>query len=114
MADFGSPVATSVNVNPNQNIQTLSGLLSLKQQKQALQTGAFEQQATAAKASQATQENQELQALSQFTRTAVQDPTFRNSDGSLNMEKFQKGAAAVAPVYGQAYIGQATSNANAM
>ena len=114
MADFGSPVATSVNVNPNQGIQTLSGLLSLKQQQQALQTGAFEQQATAAKASQAQQENQELQALSQFTRTAVQDPTFRNADGSLNMEKFQKGAAAVAPVYGQAYIGQATSNANAM
>lgn len=114
MADFGAPVATSVNVNPNQAVQTLSGLLSIKQQQQALQTGAYEQQATAAKASQAQQENQELQALSQFTRTAVQDPTFRKEDGSLDMEKFQKGAATVAPVYGQAYIGQATSNANAM
>lgn len=114
MADFGAPVATSVNVNPTQAVQTLSGLLSLKQQQQALQTGAFEQQAVAARASQATQQNQELQALSQFTRQAVIDPTYRKEDGSLDLEKFQKGAAAAAPVYGQAYIGQATSNANAM
>lgn len=114
MADFGSPVATSVNVNPNQGIQTLSGLLSLKQQQQSLQTGAFQQQAVAAQASQEQQQNQELQALSQFTRKAATDPTFRKEDGSLDVEKFQQGAAAAAPVYGQAYIGQATSNANAM
>lgn len=111
MADFGSPVAQNVNVNP---VQTLSGLLSIKQQQQNLQTGAYEQQATAAKSQQATQENQELQALSQFTRSAVTDPSFRKEDGSLDVEKFQRGAAAAAPVYGQAYIGQATSNANAM
>src|SRR5579872_299427 len=36
MADFGSPVAQNVNVTPNQGIQTLSGLLGLKQQQQAL------------------------------------------------------------------------------
>jgi hypothetical protein len=114
MPDFGSPVATGVNVNPNQAIQTLSGLLSLKQQRQALDTGALQQQGVAAQAAQSQQQNQELQALSQFTRNAVTDPTFRKEDGSLDMEKFQKGAAAVAPVYGHAYIGQATSNANAM
>lgn len=113
MADFGTPVATSINP-VGQGVQTLSGLLSIKQQQQALQTGAYQQQETAARASQATQQNQELQALSQFTRSAIQDPSFRNPDGSLNVEKFQKGAAAAAPVYGQAYIGQATSNANAM
>lgn len=37
MADFGAPVAAGVNVNPNQAVQTLSGLLSLKSQKLGLQ-----------------------------------------------------------------------------
>ncbi len=38
MPDFGSPVAQNVNVNPNQGIQTLSGLLSLQQQQLGIQT----------------------------------------------------------------------------
>lgn len=44
MADFGSPVAAGVNVNPNQSIQTLSGLLQLKSQKLGLQGQAAEVQ----------------------------------------------------------------------
>jgi hypothetical protein len=39
MPDFGTPVAQNVNINPQQGIQTLSGLLGLKQQQLALQTG---------------------------------------------------------------------------
>ncbi len=39
MADFGSPVAQGVNVNPAQGIQTISGILGLKQQAQTLETG---------------------------------------------------------------------------
>lgn len=112
--DFGAPVATSVNVNPQQGLQTLSGILGIQQQKQALQTGAYQQQGIQAEVQQKQQQNQELQALSAFTRKATQDPTYHNSDGSLNVQKFQTDAQAVAPVYGQAYIGQATSNANAM
>ena len=113
MADFGSPVAQ--NVNPvGQGMQTLSDVMNIKRQQQGLQIGQQTLAADTAKAQQAQQENQELQSLSSFTKSAVQDPGFRNSDGSLNVEKFQKGAAAAAPVYGQAYIGQATSNANAM
>ena len=50
MADFGSPVAVNVNVNPNQGIQTLSGLLGLKQQQQALQTGQALQESAKAEA----------------------------------------------------------------
>lgn len=114
MPDFGSPVAQNINVNPNQAIQTLSGLVGLKQQQQALQTGALQQQGVAADVQQKQQQNQEMQALAQFTRSAATDPSFHRKDGSLDVEKFQRGAAAVAPVYGQAYIGQATSNANAM
>src|SRR5689334_7758319 len=113
MADFGSPVAQ--NVNPvGQGLTTLNDLMNYRRQQQALQIGQQTLRTDTAKAQQATQENQELQSLSQFTRTAVQDPSFRKEDGSLDVEKFQRGAAAVAPVYGQAYIGQATSNANAM
>lgn len=39
MAEFGVPVAQEVNVNPNQGLTTLSNLLSIKQQKLALETG---------------------------------------------------------------------------
>ncbi len=114
MADFGSPVASGVNVNPNQAVQTLSGLVGLKQQQQNLQTGALQQQGVAADVQQKQQMNQELQALAQFTRSAAQDPKYHNPDGSLNVQKYQTDAMAAAPTYGQAYIGQMTSNANAM
>lgn len=109
--DFGSPVAAGINVNPNQAIQTLSGLVGLKQQQQNLQTGALQQQGVAADVQQKQQMSQELQALAAFTQRATKDPTYHNPDGSLNVEKFQTDASAVAPTYGQAYIGQATSNA---
>ncbi len=46
MPDFGSPVAQNVNVNPTQGIATISGMLGLKQQRLALETGQF-QKATA-------------------------------------------------------------------
>src|SRR6185312_2770245 len=111
MADFGSPVAQNVDVNP---MTSLSNLLSIKQKQQALQIGAQTLSADTAKAQQATQQNQELQALAAFTKKAATDPAYRNDDGSLNVQKFQNDAQAAAPVYGQAYIGQATSNANAM
>src|SRR6185503_10743062 len=113
MADFGSPVAQGVNVNPNQSVQTLSGLVGLKQQQQALQTGAIQQQGISADVQQKQQMNQELQALAQFTQRAAKDPAYHNADGSLNATKFQTDAQAVAPTYGQAYIGQATQNATA-
>lgn len=52
MPDFGAPVASSVNVNPQQGIQTLSGLMSLKQKQQALQMGAAQVQEEQQTASQ--------------------------------------------------------------
>ena len=36
MADFGAPVAQNIDISPNRGIQTLSGLLGLQQQRQAL------------------------------------------------------------------------------
>lgn len=113
MADFGSPIAQ--NVNPvGQGLTTLSDLMNVKRQQQALQTGVYQQQTAQAGAQQAQQQNQELQALAQFTKTAASDPAYHNPDGSLNVQKYQTDAMKAAPTYGQAYIGQMTSNANAM
>ncbi len=107
------PVANTVTPpNPQQSLGNLSSILGIRQQQQALQTGQYLQQSAQASAQQDQQKNRELQALSQFTINASKDPTYQNPDGSLNVQKFQQGANAVAPTYGQAYIGQATSNAS--
>lgn len=114
MTDFGGPpVGTSVNP-VGQGLNTLMDVTNYQRGQQALQTGQFTQQAAQATAQQDQQRNQELQALSAFTRNAAQDPAYHNPDGSLNVQKYQTDAMAAAPVYGQAYIGQMTSNANAM
>lgn len=112
MAGFGSPVASP---NPvGQGMQTLSDVMNVKRQQQGLQIGAQQLQSQTAEAQQAQQKNQELQSLAQFTKSAAQDPKYHNPDGSLNVQKYQTDAMAAAPTYGQAYIGQMTSNANAM
>lgn len=113
MPDFGSaPIGTTVNP-VGQGVSVLNDVLGLKQRQQALQTGQYQQQSTQADAQQAQQKNQELQALAQFTQSASKDPAYHNPDGSLNVQKYQADAMKAAPTYGQAYIGQATSNANA-
>jgi hypothetical protein len=114
MPDFGgTPVGTSVNP-VGQGLTTLSDLMNVKRQQQALQTGVYQQQTAQANAQQDQQKNQELQSLAQFTKSAARDPAYHNPDGSLNVQKYQTDAMAAAPTYGQAYIGQMTSNANAM
>lgn len=114
MPDFGSPpVGTSVNP-VGQGMQTLSDIMNVKRQQQGLQIGAQQLQSQTAEAQQAQQKNQELQSLAQFTRKAASDPAYHNPDGSLNVQKYQTDAMGAAPTYGQAYIGQMTSNANAM
>lgn len=112
MAGFGSPVASPDPIG--QGVSTLNGVLGLKQRQQALQIGQQQLQSQTAEAQQAQQKNQELQQLAQFTKSAAQDPKYHNPDGSLNVQKYQTDAMAAAPTYGQAYIGQMTSNANAM
>jgi len=119
MADLATtPVATGVNPPApfgqtlNNTLAPLSSILGIRQQQQNLQTGAYQQQTVQAGAGMAQQQQQELQALATFTKNAAQDPSYLNPDGSPNVSKFQLGAMAVAPTYGQAYIGQMTSNFN--
>ena len=69
MADFGSPVAQEVNPT-GQGLQTLSGLLNIKQQQQTLATGQALQATARAKATVETQNAKENQALAQL----LQDP----------------------------------------
>ena len=103
---------TIIPPDPMRGVNTLSGIIGIQQQKQQLQTGAYQQQAVQAGAEQSQQENREKQALAQFTSNAVQDPSFLDSNGQPDVQKFQAGAMHVAPVYGQQYIGQMTSNFN--
>jgi hypothetical protein len=112
MVDLATtPVATGINPPPSP-LGNLSGILGIQQQAQNLQTGQYKQQEAQAGASQAQQQNSELQALAAFTKNAASDPSYQNPDGSANVAKFQRGAMAVAPTYGQAYIGQMTQNFN--
>ena len=114
MADFGGP-PVGTTVNPvGAGMQTLSDVMNIKRQQQALRTGVYQQQSAQAAAQQDQQKNQELQSLAQFTKSAARDPKYHNPDGSLNVQKYQTDAMAAAPTYGQAYIGQMTSNANSM
>lgn len=91
-----TPVATQIQ--PPNTINAFANVVNL--------------QRNIAETQQAQQQNQELTALHQFTTQAMNDPQYHNDDGSLNIQKFQNDAMKVAPVYGQAYIGQATQNAN--
>jgi len=98
--------------DPMKGINTLSGIIGIQQQRQALQTGQYQQQTAQAGAQQAQQENREKQGLATFAQKAAEDPAYWNPDGSANVQKFQQGAMKIAPVYGQQYIGQMTSNFN--
>ena len=113
MADFGSPVAQNVDINPQKSLQTLADVVNIKRNQQALQTGQYTQQSAQANSQQDQQKNTELQNLAAYTKSAVDDPSMKMPDGAtLNVNKFQQGAMKVAPVYGLAAIGQATTNAN--
>jgi hypothetical protein len=106
-----TPVADHIiPPNPMATINSLSGILNLRQQQQALQTGQYQQQSAQATAQQDQQKNSELQALARFSASAMKDPKYQLPDGSLDVQKFQNDAMAVAPTYGQPIIGQTTSN----
>lgn len=107
-----TPVATQIQpVDASKGINTLSGIIGLKQQQQALQTGQYQQATAQAESQQAQQKNNELQKVSALIR-GVHDGSYRNSDGSLNRQKFADDVSMVAPVYGQDIATSAISQAN--
>jgi hypothetical protein len=87
MPDFGSPVADQITPpNPNQSIQSLSGLLGISQQQQALQQGQQQLQVGAGQAQQAQQQMSERQLLQQ-TMASGKDPDgnpIKGPDGEVS------------------------------
>jgi hypothetical protein len=80
MPDFGgAPVGLGSNVDPNKGIQTLSGLLSLQQQRQQLQLQSQELQRSQ------VQTQQQLGANQFFS--AVPPEAFHGDDGTIDIDK---------------------------
>lgn len=98
MPDFGAPVALGSNIDPSQPLKTLSGLLSLKQQQQQLQTGQYEQQIAQAGAQTNTRVAAEQQRLA-----SVPWDAFQNDDGSMDLDKATKAALKVGGSSGPAF-----------
>lgn len=74
MPDFGAPVAAGITPpNSQQSVQTLSGLMGIAQQQQALQQGQQQLQVGAGQVQQAQQQQQERQLL-QTTMATGKDP----------------------------------------
>ncbi|WP_167313409.1 hypothetical protein [Ralstonia insidiosa] len=74
MADFGAPVAANLKIpDPNQPIQTLSGLMGIQRQKQALQLGQQVLDVGEGEVQQAQQQMKERQILQQTMLTG-KDP----------------------------------------
>jgi hypothetical protein len=109
MADFGNPVQMP-DVNPSRGIQTLSGLLSLKQQQQGLQQG---QQALDTGAAQLQQEQQKAAELQQARAVLQRIPTgdYRDKNGDLDAQRLSTDLAAIGPFAGAA-AGQVISIGN--
>jgi hypothetical protein len=104
MPDFGNPVAGGITApNPNQGIQTLSGLLGVAQQNQALQQGQQQLQVGAGAAQSAQQQLDERQ-LYQSALATGKDPdgnSVKNPDGTLNYPAVAKMANKYMPITGQ-------------
>lgn len=107
MPDFGAPVANGVTPpNPNQSIQTLSEMVGLAQQNQALQQGQQQLQVGQATAQQAQQQMNERQLLQQ-TMASGKDPdgnALKNPDGSFNTTALTAFANKNLPLTGQDFV----------
>lgn len=104
MADFGAPVASGITVpNPNQTMQTLSGLMNLRTQQQNLQLGQQQLQVGEGQAQQAQQAMAERQ-LYQNALSSGKDPdgnSLKNPDGTLNYPAVSTFANKYLPLSGQ-------------
>jgi hypothetical protein len=102
---------TIIPPNPNQGINTLSGILGIRQQQQNLQTGAYQQQTAQAESQQAQQKNQELAKVGALTQGAYTSGKYSKPDGTFDNAKFANDVSIVAPTYGQQIANDATLRA---
>jgi hypothetical protein len=108
-----TPVANQINPpDPQKGINTFSGILGIQQQRQALQTGQYQQQTAAATASQAGQRDKELKAAQAISLNGAKSGAYTNPDGTLNRQKMADDITGVAPTYGGEVSTQLLSQAN--
>jgi hypothetical protein len=113
MPDGIPAVGAQIKVpDPNQGINTMSGILGLKQQQQALQTGAYTQQSAQANAQQDQQKNAELQKAQTLALQGAKSGQYTKPDGTFDRQKMADDISQVAPTYGQGVAGQLLSQAN--
>lgn len=112
MADFGTPVASIVNVDPNKGLTTLSNLMSLDQQKQAIRSkeiGIQQQQATLggtqADTQAKTQAMEERGRVTQMLATGKDDKgnDIRDANGEPDISKILPAIGRIAPFTGQEF-----------
>jgi hypothetical protein len=107
------PVANqTIPPNTQGSLQSLSGILGLQQQQQALQTGQYTQASALANSQQDQQKNQELQAAQTLALQGAKSGKYTNPDGTLNRQKMSDDISTVAPTYGQPIATQLLSQAN--
>lgn len=108
-----TPVATQIQpVDASKGINTLSGIIGIKQQQQALQTGQYQQQAVQAESEQAQQRNMELQKAQAIAINGAKSGAYDDGEGGLDRQKMANDILKVAPIYGQAQISSLLSQAN--
>jgi hypothetical protein len=113
MADFPAPVANTIQPpDQSKGIATLSGMLGLQQQRQALQTGQYQQATAQAESEQAQQKNAEMQKAQAIAIHGAQSGKYTLPDGSLDRQKMADDINLVAPTYGQGIQTSLLSNAN--
>lgn len=108
--DLPAPVASQPAPQGN-GLNTLSSILGIQQQRQALQTGQYAQATAQAESQQAQQKNAELQAVGNLTKSAYTSGRYRAADGSFDNQKFAQDVNQVAPTYGGTIANEATSRA---
>lgn len=103
---------TGVVPSPTQGLNTLSSILGVQQQRQALQTGQYAQATAEAESTQKQQQSAELQAAQTLAKNGVQSGAYTNPDGTFNRQKMSDDISKVAPTYGQSIANQLLSGAN--
>ncbi len=111
MAEFGPPVAQNV-AGPQQGLQTIAGIMGLKQQQLGIQQEQAEVGTAQAGQQQAAQRNTELQQA-QALAVSAKNGAFRNKDGSLDIKALSSAIAEQGP-YAAQYGTQIMSLANEM
>jgi hypothetical protein len=113
MPDFGSPVAQNVSVGPQQSLQTLSGLMSVKQQQLGLQQQQLGLQRSAADiqtaqaGAQAAQQQMQERLLLQSSMKSGKDPegnSLMNPDGTVDSVALTSFANKYLPATGQGVV----------